>query len=233
MIFLEIVGLYQFVTRVLYSVWCLYIYIYISFHIVSYGIIYHITFYHIIQYRIISDMYYVMWCCAVLCWTVVWCDAVSSRVGSCRVVPCRVISYHIIFYTTSNNIYTPVVGVNSPVENRSCPESTSCCRQCVIPLSWCQLVFDGWVMVEWLWRWLQQWAARGVFLRFWGPGFNTGIHLIKQLAHNWYLSCCQCTETCSRVSFIQNNIIKWTPSNKTIIRCIIYIIWTYLGFCYL
>ena len=40
-----------------------------------------------------------------------------------------------------NNIYTPVPGVSSPVGNRSCPESTRCCTQCVIPLGWCQTVF--------------------------------------------------------------------------------------------
>ena len=39
-----------------------------------------------------------------------------------------------------NNIYMPEPGVSSPVENRSCPESTRCCSQCVKPLSWCQSV---------------------------------------------------------------------------------------------
>ena len=58
--------------------------------------------------------------------------------------------------------YAPVPCVSSPVENRSCPESTRCCSQCVLPLSWCQSVLDGWVMAEWLRRWLKQWAARGV-----------------------------------------------------------------------
>ena len=47
--------------------------------------------------------------------------------------------------------------------DRSCPESIRCCRQCVIPLVWCQSVFDGWVLAEWLGRWLQHWAASGVF----------------------------------------------------------------------
>ena len=50
-------------------------------------------------------------------------------------------------------------------------------------------------------------GRRGMSLRFWGPRFNTGIHLMKQFAHNWYLYCCQCTETCSHVSFIQNSDI--------------------------
>ena len=62
--------------------------------------------------------------------------------------------------------------------NRSWPESTRYCSQCVIPLSWCQSVSDGWVMAEWLRRWLQQWG-RGVSLRFWCYRFNTGIHLMK------------------------------------------------------
>ena len=52
---------------------------------------------------------------------------------------------------------------------------------------------------------------RGVPLRFWGPRFNTGIHLMKQFAHNWYLPYCQCTETCSHAFFIQNNIYTPVP----------------------
>ena len=39
-----------------------------------------------------------------------------------------------------NYIYVLVPGVNSSVENPSCPESTRRCSQCVIPLSWCQSV---------------------------------------------------------------------------------------------
>ena len=108
-----------------------------------------------------------------------------------------------------NNIYTSVPGVRGPVENSSCPESTRYCCQCVIPLSWSQSVFDGWVMAEWLRRWLQQWAARGVYEILGVPGglrFSTCIHLMKQFAHDWYLPRGQCTGTCSRVSFIQNNI---------------------------
>ena len=86
-----------------------------------------------------------------------------------------------------------------PVQNRLC------CSQCVIPLSWCQSVFDGWVMAEWLRRWLQQWAARGVS-KILGTRFATGIHLMKQFAHDWYLLCFQCTEACYHVSFIQDII---------------------------
>ena len=52
-----------------------------------------------------------------------------------------------------------------------------------------------------------------------GPLFLTWInfnrsmnsYLMKQFAHNWYLPCCQCTETCPRVSFIQNNIYMPVP----------------------
>ena len=59
--------------------------------------------------------------------------------------------------------------------------------------------------------WPRRWDAgfnsgrRGVSLRFWGPRFNTGIHLMKQLARNWCLHCCQCMEICTHVSIIQNN----------------------------
>ena len=69
--------------------------------------------------------------------------------------------YHVSF--TQNSIYTPVPGVSSSVESRSCPESARCCRNCVITLSWCQSDFDGWGMAKWLIRWLQQWAARDVY----------------------------------------------------------------------
>ena len=86
---------------------------------------------------------------------------------------CTVSCYHVSFI--QNNIYMPAPGVSSSVENRSCPESTRCCGQCVIPLSWCQSVFDGWVMAEWLGRWLQQWVAWGASeilgfpVRYWHP----------------------------------------------------------------
>ena len=33
-----------------------------------------------------------------------------------------------------------------------------------------------------------------------GPAFKSGIQQTKQLAHYWYLPCCQCTGTCSHVS---------------------------------
>ena len=131
-----------------------------------------------------------------------------------------------------HNIYTPVPGASRRVENRSCPESTRCFSQCVIPLSWCQ---SRWVMAEWLRRWLDQpgahlgrtgprrarcWVARGVS-KILVSRFNTGIRLVRQFAHNWYLPCCQYMETCSHVSFIQNNIDtniliknKWTNGNQ-------------------
>ena len=60
---------------------------------------------------------------------------------------------------------------------------------------------DWRVMAEWLRRWLQQWLAR-VSLRLWGPRFATGIQLMKQFVHNWYLHCCQCMEPCYHVAFI-------------------------------
>ena len=49
-------------------------------------------------------------------------------------------------------------------------------------------------------------GRRWLSLRFWGPRFATCIHLMKQLAHNWYLPFCQCTETCYHVSSIQNDM---------------------------
>ena len=63
----------------------------------------------------------------------------------------------------------------------------------------------------------------GVSLRFRGPRFNTGIHLMKQFAHNWYLPCCQCTETCSHVSFIHKLNI-WARVTCICVRKIIIIV---------
>ena len=99
--------------------------------------------------------------------------------------------------STQNDIYTPVQGASSPVENRSCSESTRCCVQYVIPFSWYQSIFDGLAMAEWLGLWTPQWAA-----------FETGLRLVKQFTHNWDLLCCQCTETCFHASFIQSNFVR-------------------------
>ena len=94
-------------------------------------------------------------------WYLPWCQCTES-------------CYHVSF--TQNNIYMPVPGVSTELSGiRSCPESTRYCSQCVIPLNWCQSVFDWWVMAEWLEPWLQQWAARGVskilgsLVRYWHP----------------------------------------------------------------
>ena len=42
-----------------------------------------------------------------------------------------------------------------------------------------------------------------------GPSFAAGIQHMKQSPHNWHLSYCQCTDTCSHASSIQN--IIYTP----------------------
>ena len=69
--------------------------------------------------------------------------------------------------------------------------------------------FDGWMIDEWLARWLNQWARR-VSPAFWGPQFAAGIHIMEQFSHNRYLPRCQCTEACSHVSSIQNNNLWFT-----------------------
>ena len=103
-----------------------------------------------------------------------------------------------------NNIYTPVSGLSSSVENRSCPESTRCCSQCVIRLSLCQSVLtDGLWPSGYDTAYTSEW--RGLSLRSCGPQFATGIHLMKQLARDWYLPYWQCTDACYPVSFIQND----------------------------
>ena len=55
---------------------------------------------------------------------------------------------HVLISFIQNHIYTQVPGVSSPVEICSCPESTGCCSQCVIPLSWWQSILR-WMDGSW------------------------------------------------------------------------------------
>ena len=59
------------------------------------------------------------------------------------------------------------------------------CDQCVISCSWCQIVFDGWVIVT---RWSSLWL----------------LQPMKEFSHDWHSPYCQCTEICSHVSSIQS-----------------------------
>ena len=69
------------------------------------------------------------------------------------------------------------------------------------------------LLTDGLWR--SKWDAgyssgwRGVSLRFWGPRFATGIHLMKQSPHSWYSPCCQRTESCYYVSIQNNSFTAW------------------------
>ena len=50
-----------------------------------------------------------------------------------------------------------------------------------------------------IWISFQRWVALVRCLRLWGPRFEAGIQLMKQIvAHNGHLPCCQCTEPCSQ-----------------------------------
>ena len=93
--------------------------------------------------------------------TVVFCLGIPTWYITC--CQCTEVCY---VYSIQKYI-TPVTGVRNPLENCSCSESTRrCWGRCVIPLSWCQTVYKGWVIAD----------------------------LMKHLAHNWYLFCCPCTE---------------------------------------
>ena len=61
-----------------------------------------------------------------------------------RWIPCCLCmeTYHHV-YSIQNDIYTPVPGVSSPVENRSCSESYWCCVRWVTLFSWCKSVLTG------------------------------------------------------------------------------------------
>ena len=63
-------------------------------------------------------------------WHLPWCQ-------------CTEACYHVSFI--QNIFYAPVPGVSRSVNDCSCPESTRCCGQCVIPLRWRQTIFftDG------------------------------------------------------------------------------------------
>ena len=64
---------------------------------------------------------------------------------------------------------------------------------------------DGWCPSGW--DVAHSTGRRKVCLRFKSPRSRLGSRrLVKQFAQSWNLPCCQCTETCSHVSYIQNNI---------------------------
>ena len=60
--------------------------------------------------------------------------------------------------------------------------------KCVIPLSWCQSVFDGWVMAEWLSRWPLLWVAK----------------YVSEIHGSWIRNPTQCTDIYSNASHIEN-----------------------------
>ena len=118
-----------------------------------------------------------------------------------------------IRFPYNNNVYMeePGAGVSIPVENRSCQELTHLCGKCVIPLCWCLFVYGGWVMAKWLACCIpQHWVANNVS-DVPGLWFTTGMNVMKQFAHNWYLLCCSCTEAC----------IMFPPYNNIHTLCLI------------
>ena len=95
---------------------------------------------------------------------------------------------------------------HSPVKNRSCSESTRCCVQCVIPLIWYPSVFltDGSESSGWDFG--NNNGRRKCVFEILRLAFEIGLQPVKQFAQSWNLPCCQCTETCSYISSIQNDI---------------------------
>ena len=63
------------------------------------------------------------------------------------------------------NIYTPVLGVGRPAGNCSCPESTRCFDQCLIPFGGCRFGFCSCRVVSTL----ATAVGAELLLRFWGP----------------------------------------------------------------
>ena len=66
----------------------------------------------------------------------------------------------------------------------------------VVPFCLCQSVFDRWIMAESLACQPPLWVAK-MALTSRGLGFETTHYRMKQLVHNWYLPCCQCTGSAS------------------------------------
>ena len=58
-------------------------------------------------------------------------------------------------------------------------------------------------------------VVASVSMRCWGRESKTTLQRIKQFDHNVLLPCCQCMETCSRVSRIQNNIYAHVPGVRS------------------
>ena len=131
-----------------------------------------------------------------------------------RWIPCCLCieTYHHV-YSIQNYIYTPVPGVSSPVENRSCSESYWCCVRWVTPFSWCKSVLTG---RSWLYGYnVEHNSGRwGVSLRFWGTTrLQSG------------LPCRSCSETCSHDSSIQNYSKKWPNPQWRLFTKIAIAIW--------
>ena len=76
----------------------------------------------------------------------------------------------------------------------------------VIPLGWCQTIYDRMGHVEWLACWPPLWVAK-LSLRSRGHGFETMLQPMKQLIYNWYLPCSM--KTCSHVPSMQNKYQYW------------------------
>ena len=99
---------------------------------------------------------------------------------------CETACSHVSFI--QNDIYLLVTGLNSPMESRSCPVSTSCCYCCMIELSRCLVVSK-----------LAS-AVSGKVSEILGP-------LVRnlRLSHSAfrYFPRHHCTEICSNVSSIQ------------------------------
>ena len=70
--------------------------------------------------------------------------------------------------------------------------------------------FEGSVMAKWLAHGPPLRMAN-VSLRCMRSETKTKDGLVKQIAHNWQLPCCQCMETCSYAFSVQNDIYSPVP----------------------
>ena len=118
-----------------------------------------------------------------------WVDVLRTSADAMLLVRLRsegreLLKFHGDLSTDTHvKIYQGVPSVSNPLENHFCTDLKGCC--------------ELWQMGHR--RVVSMLAAavsgKQVSLRFWGLGFTTRIHVMKGFTYNWYLPCCQCTET--------------------------------------
>ena len=103
-----------------------------------------------------------------------------------------------------NNSFTPMPDVRSQMRIFSTlVGSLSWAIMCVAPYGWCQSVFDGWVVAEWLAHRPPIWVTKGV-PQIQVHGFETTLHIMEQFVGNCHSPCFQFTQMYCHASSMRN-----------------------------